>query len=644
MSQDSQVYCRTLYTRGNGLALWVPEPNGDLPPEYRTTGIRVGDVGLVTADGCFDFLFNVCVPNDDPINQYNGVPPGFEPLAWDGSTNSTEYDLDIEAQVSMLGLPIGGGGGIGVMFSKEAGAVVMPGVNGADRTDASNKAIFLEYAFRNGESWYRFVNGELGREADNGELYLITGFDKTNSWENAVIYNRSSTNSFSLAFTTGGLGGEGRLRLSKTTSNGASLSHRYPSDESLYNQSLFIRGFRISVRQGVRSRWGSKVKVVSTYRSPQSEALDNLPGGPPFGGLVNRSFSDTSMARYNSFSPQDDTSSSSDSGSEDLSIESATSMEEDDFIPDYKMYHPLVAINDYILGTREDATIAVTHDDDWISLLNIGQDDNLDDFMLRSRLLNQMIIDISDEGYATVIEKGEPLLTLEHFPHSAAPSDAAMSDLTEPKTPAGSNSRDDDLYYLVTINKSNETPLGELRSSKPHFFRHTRQSGRTVPLSPLFSILSTIVRNSGNVYRANNYGDGNATYNSSTITSINSRPSKQRKRPKKKQKWVPSDDSESSSDDSDNPMSSSFSPVSEPRVFSLNPPPRQKQPNNHPRTNRPELMLGRGPTEASNYPYYAQLPGPSNDWGGWPQATWAEPSMDNETIIMYLTELMTSCA
>ncbi|KAL0059197.1 hypothetical protein AAF712_014091 [Marasmius tenuissimus] len=359
--------------------------------EYRTSGIRVGDVGLVTADGCFDFLFNVCVPDNDPINQYNRVPQGFEPLAWDGkcwrgekrfppqepicSKNSKQLNLDIEANVSMFGLPIGGGGGIGVMFSQEAGAVVMPGVDGADRTDASNKAIFLEYAFRNGESWYRFVNGELGREADNGELYLITGFDKTNSWENAVIYNRSSTNSFSLAFTTGGLGAEGRLRLSKTTSEGASLSHRYSSDESLYNQSLFIRGFRISVRQGVRSRWGTKVKVASTYKSPQSEALDSLPGGPPFGGLANRSWSDTTTGD-NSVSPHDDalsTSDSSDSGSEGWSIESITSIEEDDFIPDYKVYHPLVAINDYILESRHDATVAITHDDDWISLLDIEQ-------------------------------------------------------------------------------------------------------------------------------------------------------------------------------------------------------------------------------------------------------------------------------
>ncbi|KAJ8079801.1 hypothetical protein PM082_016623 [Marasmius tenuissimus] len=84
MSQDSQVYIRTLYSRGHGCALWVPEPNDELPPDYLSTGTRIGDVGLIGPDGQFDFLFNVCLPEEDPINQYNGVPPEFEPLVWDG--------------------------------------------------------------------------------------------------------------------------------------------------------------------------------------------------------------------------------------------------------------------------------------------------------------------------------------------------------------------------------------------------------------------------------------------------------------------------------------------------------------------------------------------------------------------------------
>ncbi|KAJ8080921.1 hypothetical protein PM082_017756 [Marasmius tenuissimus] len=388
MSQDSQVYCRALYPLGNGLALWGPEPNADLPLEYRTSGIRVGDIGLVTSDGRFDFLFNVCLPKNHPINLYNGVPEGYEPLAWDGrcfrterwfhpqrpicSTNSEEYALDIEANVSLFGLPVGGGGGIGVMFSRERGAAVMPGIDGADRTDASNKSAFSEYAFRHGESWYRFANETLGREASNGELYLITGFDKSNSWENAVIYNRSNANSYTLAFTTAGLGPEERLKLSKTTS--------------------------------VRARFGSRTKVVSTYKAPQGEILDTL-GGIPFGGSCGSSGSVASSSRYPAASSpsMNDTSSSDSSGPWDE--ESDTSWDED-FIPELNIHHPLVAINDYILKSREDATLVVTHDDDWISLLDDNHDsvDIPDDSTLIARLNSKMTVIVKHGGHATIVK------------------------------------------------------------------------------------------------------------------------------------------------------------------------------------------------------------------------------------------------
>ncbi|KAJ8079809.1 hypothetical protein PM082_016631 [Marasmius tenuissimus] len=430
--QDSQIYCRTLYTLGHGCALWGPEPNDDLPSEYRESGTGVGDVGLVTSDGRFDFLFNICLPEDHPINQYNGVPPGFEPLEWDKkclrrvkwfrpqkpicSKDSTQWSLDVEANASMFGLPVGAGGGIGVIFSRERGAVVMPGMDGADRTDASNKALFIEYAARHGMSWYQFVNGTLGREADNGELYLITGFDKTNVWENAVVYNRSTTKSCQVAFTTGGLGAEGRLKLSNSTTHEISLISRCSSDEDHQNQSLFIRGFRISVRQGIRAKFASKVKVTSTYRSSQSEVLDKISGGVPFGGFSTlspvSSPGGTSVAdgplltstRHPSVSDSDSEETRFSSG------ESATSIEEDDFVPDTKIHHPLVAINAYILRTQADSTVVVSHDNDWISLLDSERDGGTlpDDATLITRFREKMSVVVNADGHARVF-KNSPL-------------------------------------------------------------------------------------------------------------------------------------------------------------------------------------------------------------------------------------------
>jgi hypothetical protein len=58
--------------------LYIPEPQS-LPEEYRTRGASIGDVGSVTPEGAFDFLFNIYYPAAHPINA-NGVPDKFRPL------------------------------------------------------------------------------------------------------------------------------------------------------------------------------------------------------------------------------------------------------------------------------------------------------------------------------------------------------------------------------------------------------------------------------------------------------------------------------------------------------------------------------------------------------------------------------------
>jgi len=77
----SQLYQRRLKSKHPhlGEALWVPQTNRSLPTPYRQSGIRIGDVGLVNREGGFDFLFNICLPHDDPIND-GRVPDNFEPL------------------------------------------------------------------------------------------------------------------------------------------------------------------------------------------------------------------------------------------------------------------------------------------------------------------------------------------------------------------------------------------------------------------------------------------------------------------------------------------------------------------------------------------------------------------------------------
>lgn len=83
-------YSKLLAAEGHGNALWVPEPDNNLPLESREKGVSIGDVGMLNVDGGFDFLFNVFLPASDPINA-RGVPENFEPLKLCG-----EEDLAIQ--------------------------------------------------------------------------------------------------------------------------------------------------------------------------------------------------------------------------------------------------------------------------------------------------------------------------------------------------------------------------------------------------------------------------------------------------------------------------------------------------------------------------------------------------------------------
>jgi hypothetical protein len=81
-ASDSEIYARILLAKKHGYPLWLPEPFSNLPREYRKKGVSVGDLGIITSDGAFDFLFNICLPSHHPINS-GRVPSGFLPLELD---------------------------------------------------------------------------------------------------------------------------------------------------------------------------------------------------------------------------------------------------------------------------------------------------------------------------------------------------------------------------------------------------------------------------------------------------------------------------------------------------------------------------------------------------------------------------------
>ena len=79
VQRSCDIYYRHIGVKGRGSPLWLPAANRRLPIEYRRCGICIGDVGLITASGSFDFLFNILLPADHPIHA-GRVPEMFSPL------------------------------------------------------------------------------------------------------------------------------------------------------------------------------------------------------------------------------------------------------------------------------------------------------------------------------------------------------------------------------------------------------------------------------------------------------------------------------------------------------------------------------------------------------------------------------------
>ncbi|KIM73008.1 hypothetical protein PILCRDRAFT_99351 [Piloderma croceum F 1598] len=187
MPTPSEVYRCLLLPTGNGFPLWTPEPNEMLPDEKRDKGIMIGDVGIIKADGSFDFLFNICVSSSDPINR-DRVPPEFENVA------------------SESHIPVTIGGGFSFTCSSTEGAVLtLP--EGASRVDLDEMATLRDQAFKHGQAWYQYARLERGREFDNGAFYLITGCDQAKCWGIASVSNISGACAVSLMFTAAQLSG-----------------------------------------------------------------------------------------------------------------------------------------------------------------------------------------------------------------------------------------------------------------------------------------------------------------------------------------------------------------------------------------------------------------------------------------------------
>jgi hypothetical protein len=127
-----------------------------------------------------------------------------------------------------------------------------------------------EYAAANAESWYRYINGPRGRGLANGLLYLVTGWEKAQSWGMASFY--SVSNELQLAFRpTRKANSPPQYRWSGNPAQKKSYDPSPISDRPL-NQTTFIHGLSISLGTTIFGRLFGTVGIREIVESQLGSA------------------------------------------------------------------------------------------------------------------------------------------------------------------------------------------------------------------------------------------------------------------------------------------------------------------------------------------------------------------------------------
>jgi hypothetical protein len=142
---------------------------------------------------------------------------------------------------------------------------------------------------QNGETWYCHANIQRGRLAENGSLYLITGFDKTRYWGTASFSN--VPHGFEMAFSPRARDGNNvnnsywlETGFAATRYGPTTIEHFGVAQEPSPNQCTFIRGFKLSLSGWLWASIVGHTVGASTIKDMKSSDILSRNKFVPFGG------------------------------------------------------------------------------------------------------------------------------------------------------------------------------------------------------------------------------------------------------------------------------------------------------------------------------------------------------------------------
>ncbi|KAG9309215.1 hypothetical protein JVU11DRAFT_10929 [Chiua virens] len=483
------VYARNLSSH-RGYPLWMPELKTQLPQEYQEHGLKIGDVGYVVPErGCFEVLFNICLPLDHDLHQDMQLPRNFQPVTLREadiatylgeeatgkvikSTSVTTIEISPEEQPSDYNF---------TFSSSEGALLVLP--QGADQHSLQRDRLFGRYARQHAAEWYRFVEEDLERTISNDSLYLITGFYKARSWALVAFGETEGSENIPAQFKVTQPEGAPIVRGYSWSTTRHSESRVGPE---IYNgnanQAIFISGFKIAVRDEPLGRKQIRIKADHPSTKPCCEE---------FSDTIDSSGLDESGSNKSS-SPVH---SGHGSSTTHVSIRHMPQVSQP--------FHPADVINRYLLQKEPSATIAITHDNQWATLLKSAKGELEPHDLADERLVVQALSDkyvVALVNGAVFLRSGKDTNDIESTSDLCQASDAMSAHASRSKTPPlnddiDSDSSDKNILQKASVPPSDLDILGSYHSLLPAYAITASSTSKTVSPDSVMNTDSILLAN-----------------------------------------------------------------------------------------------------------------------------------------------------
>ncbi|KIJ65765.1 hypothetical protein HYDPIDRAFT_151374 [Hydnomerulius pinastri MD-312] len=327
-----------------GYPLRFPEPKPGLPSSYSEQGLHIGDVGYIDDVGMFEVLFNICFSSD---HELHSIRKDLASLVGLTKFNPNEAPPIPNAFPSGRVICYGIQGSHGdnlkdtqsapckFMSCSTSGAIlILPSGAVRHSLNKNKEEEFRKLAEKRALDWCKF--------ADCKSLYLITGSYKTSSWYLASFHDTNPT---------------GQILLERNDAGRYNWDSRCdyrqsPRENRNENQTVLISGFKIEVR-------GWDQHTVVEKLAPHSGSIwSELTSLASFllGILI---FLWQRIAPRSEFKLWDHG-----------ALKDMDGVARVDRVPALSQpFHPSDVINRYLLDKNPNVQVAVTHDSQWLSML-----------------------------------------------------------------------------------------------------------------------------------------------------------------------------------------------------------------------------------------------------------------------------------